>query len=102
MFIPFISEPRLFRRKGGGGGGRGGGGGGRSSGGGGKSSSGGGGKSSNSKGQSRTGGITTGSSTQRTSTYSRGFSSPAVIPTGQLFAGRIAGGGSRSQIFGTK
>ncbi|KIM37034.1 hypothetical protein M413DRAFT_52636, partial [Hebeloma cylindrosporum] len=33
--------------------------------------------------------------------YSRGSSAPAVIPVGQPFAGRIAGGGTRSQIFGT-
>ncbi|KIM37037.1 hypothetical protein M413DRAFT_448756 [Hebeloma cylindrosporum] len=105
MFVPFISEPRLLRRKGGGGGGK------SSSGGGKGSSSSSGGQSGKSsaksssssvKSKSRTSTIKTGSSSTKSSTYGRGSSVPAVIPAGQLFAGRIAGGGTRGQIFGTR
>ncbi|KIM37042.1 hypothetical protein M413DRAFT_31201 [Hebeloma cylindrosporum] len=98
MFIPFISQPRLLRRKGGGGGG------GHGGSGGGHSSSGGrsGGSSAKSGVQSKGATIKSGSSSMKASTYSRGSSVPAVIPPGQLFAGRIAGGGTRDQIFGTR
>ncbi|KAF8626499.1 hypothetical protein AX17_006552 [Amanita inopinata Kibby_2008] len=34
--------------------------------------------------------------------YGRGGGNPMVIPPGQPFAGRIAGGGTRSQVYGTR
>ena len=100
MYFPLITEPsdkydrRLYRRKGGGGEGGGGGGGGRSGSSGGKS----------------TGGISPGKSTSTISTggtsrsaiaYGAGGGPALTIPAGQLFAGRSAGGGLRSQIYGT-
>ncbi|KAF9461712.1 hypothetical protein BDZ94DRAFT_1167334 [Collybia nuda] len=110
MWIPFLSSSqsespnRLQKRKGGGGKG----GGGRSSGG----SKGGSGRSSGSKGSSSSGrksapisfgGSSKGSKPNKISTtYGRGGGSPAPIPAGQIFAGRIAGGGTRDQIFGNK
>lgn len=104
MHIPLITNPRyqdVGRRKGGGGGGRGGGIGGGS-----------GSKGSGSKGGSSepgSGGKTskvpiTGSSVSGKSTataYGYGGGTPKTIPTGQLFAGRTAGGATRAQVYGT-
>uniref|UniRef100_A0A0W0EVK4 Uncharacterized protein n=1 Tax=Moniliophthora roreri TaxID=221103 RepID=A0A0W0EVK4_MONRR len=122
MYFPLISSrsAALERRKGGGGGGGGGGGrgggstGGRSGG----SSGGSNGGSSGSRGGSTggrgsTGGGTTGSgsrsspisfggTSQSASTSSRGGGTPFSIPSGQIFAGRQVGGGTRDQIFGSR
>ncbi|KAG2133449.1 hypothetical protein BD769DRAFT_513567 [Suillus cothurnatus] len=101
MRIPLITSPRyqdIGRRKGGGGGGKGGG-----------SSS--GGKGSGAKGSgSGSGGKTskvpiTGSSASGKNTataYGYGGGKPQTIPSGQLFAGRTAGGATRAQIYGTR
>ena len=116
MFIPFVtSRPkskRIERRKGGGGGGK-------SSG----SSSTGGSGSSTSSSKSGSGTTSSGSGTSTSgsgktttvplststaggkssaSAYGSGGGSTIVIPSGQLFAGRSAGGGSRSQVLGTR
>ncbi|KXN83090.1 hypothetical protein AN958_01841 [Leucoagaricus sp. SymC.cos] len=114
MFIPGLSRrsstKTLERRKGGGGGGRGGGGrsGGSRGGGGGSSKSGGG-------GSSRSGGkapkpraikssstFSSGGKTRAPSAYGRGGGTPTPIPSGLPFAGRLVGGGTRSQVFGTR
>ncbi|KAG5720897.1 hypothetical protein E4T56_gene368 [Termitomyces sp. T112] len=106
MFVPFITprEPpdRLLRRKGGGGGGRGG-----SSGSSGKGSSGkGSGISSGSKGSSGSSktspSISSGGQKISSKSYGAGGGTPAMIPAGQLFGGRMAGGGMRNQVFGTR
>lgn len=34
--------------------------------------------------------------------YGSGGGKPLIIPSGQLFAGRSAGGASRSQVYGTR
>lgn len=127
MYIPLFSEsrPRLERRKGGGGGKSSGGGGkgsssksssgsggGKSSGGGGEGSGSEGGKGGSSKSSGGSGGgkksnvpLPSGGSSHGKSsatTYGYGGGKPIVIPAGQPFAGRSAGGATRSQIFGTK
>ncbi|KAG6899917.1 hypothetical protein C0995_004657 [Termitomyces sp. Mi166 len=106
MFVPLITprEPskRLFRRKGGGGGG------GRGGSSGGKGSSGkGSGSSSSGKGSSGSSSktspsISSGGKTISAKSYGTGGGTPAAIPAGQLFAGRMAGGGTRGQVFGTR
>ncbi|KAI5119151.1 hypothetical protein M0805_005230 [Coniferiporia weirii] len=99
MYIPFISSkrPKLFRRKGGGGGGgHGGSGGGTSGGSVGSTGSSGGTRSPVSIGS----GSTTDGKTSATS-YGAGGGKVAAIPSGQLFAGRTQGGGTREQVFGT-
>ncbi|KDR70411.1 hypothetical protein GALMADRAFT_76106 [Galerina marginata CBS 339.88] len=101
MFVPFFSSAtsqNLHRRKGGGKG---------ASGSSKSSSSSKSSKSSSSSSKSKTKTITTssrsGSTTFRSSTYSNSRAvTPAAIPAGQLFAGRLSGGGTRSQIFGTR
>jgi len=110
MFIPFITAPnpkRLYRRKGGGGGGKGGGGGGSSTGkSSGSSSTGGstsGGSSSSSSPKTKTVPLTSSTASGKSSAvaYGSGGGKPITIPTGQIFAGRSAGGGLRNQIYGT-
>jgi len=107
MYIPLFSESRsrrrLERRKGGGGG--------KGSGGGGKGSGGKGGKGGSSKNSGGSGGkkskapIPGGSSSLGKSSataYGYGGGKPIIIPAGQPFAGRSAGGATRDQVFGTK
>ncbi|KAF8912054.1 hypothetical protein CPB84DRAFT_1761155 [Gymnopilus junonius] len=108
MFVPFISkrsEQKLYRRKGGGGGGKGGGssGGGSSSGGKSSGSSGSTGKSSGSgsSGVSKSSPISSAGTTKSATTYGSGGGKTVTIPSGQIFAGRQSGGGTRPQVFGT-
>lgn len=107
MYIPLFSEfhprRRLERRKGGGGKG----GGGKGSGGkGGKGGKGGSSKSSSGSGGGKkskvplSGGGLFGKSSA--TSYGYGGGKAAIIPAGQPFAGRSAGGGTRDQIYGTK
>ncbi|KAF8809092.1 hypothetical protein BYT27DRAFT_7094897 [Phlegmacium glaucopus] len=99
MYFPFITkrydtyDQRLYRRKGGGkgGGGKSGGSGGESSGSGGKSSA---GKSSTP--------ITTAGTSRSATAYGAGGGRALAIPSGQLFAGRLAGGGTRDQVYGNR
>ncbi|KAF8156058.1 hypothetical protein B0H34DRAFT_715981, partial [Crassisporium funariophilum] len=98
MFVPFISSPNLVRRKGGGKGSSS-----SSSGKAGKSSASSSSSTKSSKSKTKTIKSSSGSKFKSSSTYgNRGTPPPMVIPAGQMFAGRIAGGGTRSQIFGTK
>ncbi|KAJ6505332.1 hypothetical protein C8R45DRAFT_861092 [Mycena sanguinolenta] len=92
MFVPLISKrsPSLARRKGGGKSG-----GGKSSSG--KSSSGSG--SASSKGKSSSVSTSTGSRTA--TTYGGGGGKATTIGSGQSFAGRTEGGGTRGQVYGT-
>ncbi|KAG7439771.1 uncharacterized protein BT62DRAFT_1013498 [Guyanagaster necrorhizus] len=111
MYVPFVStlsgSRKLYRRKGGGGGGKGGGsrsGGGKS---GGAGKSGGGGKSGGSSSGSGSGAkpiqpVNTGGSSKKSFSYSTGGGSALTIPSGQPFAGRSQGGASRSQVYGTR
>ncbi|KAF8809096.1 hypothetical protein BYT27DRAFT_7163500 [Phlegmacium glaucopus] len=111
MYFPFITkrsdtyDQRLYRRKGGGGGGKSGGSGGKSSGSGGKSS-GSGSKSSGSSGGIKPGRsstpITTAGTSTSATTYGAGGGRALAIPSGQLFAGRLAGGGTRDQVYGDR
>ncbi|KAK0467144.1 uncharacterized protein EV420DRAFT_1507461 [Desarmillaria tabescens] len=118
MFVPFITA-RMQRRAGGGGGGGSTGGGSKGgsgstsksgSGTGSSSSSGGskgssGGSSSGSNGGSSNGkvsSVSAGGTSKAASSYSRGGGSISTIPSGQLFAGRSIGGGTRDQVFGTR
>lgn len=97
MFVPFISkrsESTLFRRKGGGGGGKGGGGGGGKS-----SGSGSGGRGG---GTARSSPISSGGSSKSATSYGNGGGRSSSIPSGQLFAGREAGGGTRNEVVGTR
>jgi len=104
MFIPVISvradkkKKRLERRKGGGGGGRGGGGFGSSRGGGSKGSK---GSSSGGGSGGRTSSVSIGGSTKSAGS-GQGGGKPITIPSGQLFAGRSAGGGTRGQVYGAQ
>ncbi|EGO04088.1 hypothetical protein SERLA73DRAFT_175836 [Serpula lacrymans var. lacrymans S7.3] len=112
MYVPFITPKlqTLARRKGGGGGGRGGGG---------SSSSGGesGGTSSGSGSKGSSGGSTGGTAGRTSSvplsgssasgkssatSYGAGGGKSITIPSGQLFSGRTAGGGTRQQVVGTR
>ncbi|KAH7906651.1 hypothetical protein BJ138DRAFT_1093846 [Hygrophoropsis aurantiaca] len=106
MHIPFISTniQNIGRRKGGGGGGSKGG-----SSSGGKSGSSGGSKGGSSGGSSGSSGKQTsvplsGSSGSKSSAtaYGRGGGNPVTIPSGQLFAGRSAGGATRDQVYGSR
>ncbi|KAK1232626.1 hypothetical protein PQX77_004247 [Marasmius sp. AFHP31] len=116
MFIPFIStfstkrrRSGLDRRAGGGGGGGGGGGRGGSTGGSGSGRSGGGGSSSGGRSGGSTGSrspsISTGNggsgSSKPISSISTGGGPVSQISSG-AFAGRSIGGGSRSQVYGTR
>ncbi|KDQ52174.1 hypothetical protein JAAARDRAFT_139228 [Jaapia argillacea MUCL 33604] len=123
MFVPFFTRREqdgrrsLFRRKGGGGkgGGSGGKGGGSSGKGGGSGGKGGGssskgsgskgGGSSTTKGKTSSVSLSGGKTSNGKSTatrYGHGGGKSIVIPSGQLFSGRTAGGGSRSQVFGSR
>jgi hypothetical protein len=101
MFVPFFTkrsaDKKLFRRKGGGG--KGGG-----SSGGGKSSEGGGGGSSSggSSGTARSSSISSAGTSKAATSYGGGGGRAITIPSGQLFAGRSAGGGTRSEVTGTQ
>lgn len=102
MRIPLITSPRyqdIGRRKGGGGGGKGGGKGGSSGKGGGAKggSSGSGGKTSK---VPISGSSASGKSTA--TAYGNGGGTPKTIPSGQFFAGRSAGGATRTQMYGTR
>ncbi|KAI0317055.1 hypothetical protein OF83DRAFT_185343 [Amylostereum chailletii] len=117
MRVPFISTTQnLEKRKGGGG--KGGGGGSK---GGGSTGKTGGGSSSSSGGTSKGSSSDTGASSSprgassgqtvpvsslpagksSASTSSRGGGTPVTIASGQPFAGRTAGGGTRDQVYGT-
>ncbi|KAH9483897.1 hypothetical protein JR316_0003375 [Psilocybe cubensis] len=93
MLVPFLSkrsDQQLHRRKGGGKSG-GSGGGGRSGG------------SGSGRGSSRSSPINVGSGTTKPATsYGFGGGKATTIPSGQLFAGRSAGGGNRDQVFGNR
>ncbi|KAJ7039946.1 hypothetical protein C8F04DRAFT_925178, partial [Mycena alexandri] len=110
MFVPFFSTrrrdtselPPLARRKGGG----------ASSGGKGSSSSS-VGKSSSSSGKSssssskdgtpiKSAPITVTGTSKSSSTYGGGGGKVVAVPKGQVFAGRMQGGGTRAQIYGTQ
>lgn len=101
MRIPLITSPRyqdIARRKGGGGGGKGG--------------------STSGKGSGAKGGSSGSTSAGKTSNvpisgssasgksiaiaYGNGGGTPKTISTGQFFAGRSAGGGTRAQMYGTR
>jgi hypothetical protein len=89
MFVPFFSkrsERSLIRRKGGGGKGAGGG----------KSGSGG------STGAGRSSPISSSGSSKSATSYGAGGGKVTTIPSGQLFAGRTSGGGTRSEVFGNR
>ncbi|KAF6763879.1 hypothetical protein DFP72DRAFT_873661, partial [Ephemerocybe angulata] len=99
VFVPLISSPsierqKLWRRKGGGGGGKGGGGGG----GGGKS----GGSGGSSGGGRSAGTISSGGTSRGASTSGAGTRSVSNIPSGSLFAGRTVGGGTRTDVYGSR
>ncbi|KAI0071655.1 hypothetical protein K474DRAFT_1606564 [Panus rudis PR-1116 ss-1] len=115
MYVPGITQ-RLYPRKGGGGHG-GGHAGGHSEGGkaggskGGSSGSGGskgdvGSKSGSSSGGGRGAAVPLSGSSPKSgrsvSTYNQGGGPMVTIPSGQPFAGRAAGGGSRDQVFGSQ
>lgn len=93
MFIPFFSKPSkrsLVRRKGGGG---------SKGGGGGKS---GGGAKPGSSSASRSSSISTSGSSKSATSYGAGGGKSFTIPSGQLFAGRTSGGGTRLEIYGNR
>ncbi len=87
VFFPGISKPRrrLEKRKGGGGGGRGGGGGGSAGGGGGRAAP-----------------ISAGGGSRSASDTASGCGPITTIPQGQLFSGRMQGGGQRGEVFGNR
>ncbi|KAF8137692.1 hypothetical protein EV363DRAFT_1318654 [Boletus edulis] len=103
MLIPFITSRsksrHLERRKGGGGGGDTG----ESNGSSPSSSKSGSGSSTSGSGRQTSVPLTTTTGSGKTSAiaYGSGGGSRIVIPAGQLFAGRSAGGGARDQIYGT-
>ncbi|KAF9225627.1 hypothetical protein BS17DRAFT_554757 [Gyrodon lividus] len=107
MFVPIVT-PKLQsieRRKGGGGGGKSSGGSSSSSSsksGSGSSSSEGGGTSSGGKQTSVPISGSTSSGKSTATVYGSGGGKSITIPSGQLFSGRSAGGGSRGQVFGTR
>ncbi|KAJ7583860.1 hypothetical protein C8J56DRAFT_748768, partial [Mycena floridula] len=96
MFVPFLTkrvESKLSRRKGGGGGG----------GGGGHGSSAAhaeGGESSSGPGAGRGSSIGTSAGGKSATPFSNGGGKVTTIPSGSLFAGREAGGGTRAQVYG--
>ncbi|KAJ7583873.1 hypothetical protein C8J56DRAFT_952087 [Mycena floridula] len=94
MFVPFLTkrqETKLYRRKGGGGGGKGGGGGAKGG------SSGGGSGAGAGRGSS----VGTSTGSKSATPFSSGGGKVTTIPSGSLFAGRQAGGGTRDQVYGT-
>ncbi|KAG2142375.1 hypothetical protein DEU56DRAFT_733692 [Suillus clintonianus] len=105
MRIPLITSryQDLGRRKGGGGGGKGGGSGAKGGTGGSSGSS---SSSSGGESNSKTSKVPiTGSSASGKSTataYGSGGGKSITIPTGQLFAGRTAGGATRGEMYGTR
>ncbi|KAJ7182111.1 hypothetical protein C8R46DRAFT_811721, partial [Mycena filopes] len=106
MFVPFLStrqvSSRLARRRGGGGGGGKGGGGSSGAKGG---SSGKGTSSTSSTGKAGSIGGTSpisGLTSKSASPTSSGGGKAVVIPAGTTFAGRMQGGGTRGQIWGTR
>ncbi|EKM57725.1 uncharacterized protein PHACADRAFT_251537 [Phanerochaete carnosa HHB-10118-sp] len=105
VHVPGITQ-RLYPRKGGGGGGGKGGGSGGEGGGTGKGSGseGSGDGSTGSSGRSSVplSGSTGGSNDRTITAYGKGGGSASTIPSGQLFAGRNVGGGTRDQVFGTR
>lgn len=114
MFIPSFGEPtnvrKLSPRKGGGGGGHGGGGGGRASGGGGARGS--TGSATSHSGSVPKGSpnlstvphtsmpIITGGQTLKAGAFNNGGGPVHLIGPQLPFAGRMAGGGTRSQVYG--
>jgi len=107
MYFPFITtrsdtyDQRLYRRKGGGGRGGGGKSGGSSSG----SRSGSSGKSGGSSGGSpgkSSSPISTGGTSRGATAFGAGGGQALAIPSGQLFAGRLVGGGTRNQVYGDR
>ncbi|KAF4614854.1 hypothetical protein D9613_002974 [Agrocybe pediades] len=99
MFVPFFSkrsDEKLYRRKGGGGKGGGSSGGGRSGGGttGGRGGTGG--------GSARSSSVNTPIGSKSATSFGNGGGSPVTIPSGQLFAGRQAGGGTRGEVYGSR
>ncbi|KAK0475410.1 hypothetical protein IW261DRAFT_1422244 [Armillaria novae-zelandiae] len=92
MYVPFISQRarKVFRRKGGGKGG---------SSGGGKSS---GSSGSTSSGSTRSQSVSSSGSSKQATSYGNGGGLVSTIPSGQLFAGRQQGGGTRDQVMGTR
>jgi len=89
MFVPFLTpKKQLSRRRGGGKGAKGGG-----------SESGGG---TGSVGTTKTTPITTSGTSKTASSYGSGGGKAISIPSGQLFAGRSEGSGTRAQVFGTR
>ena len=119
MYVPGVTEPsaqRLYRRKGGGGGGKGGGGKSGSSGRSGSSSSSGNNRNSGSKSSSGSSGSTgsvgtrgstvpvSGATNGRTTAvaYGSGTTKVVTIPQGQPFAGRTSGGATRGSVYGNR
>ncbi|KAJ7863080.1 hypothetical protein B0H14DRAFT_2739233 [Mycena olivaceomarginata] len=62
----------------------------------------GGGEGGGTGGTSRSSPVTTPGGSKSATSYGAGGGTPAIIPSGQLFAGRSEGGGTRGQIFGTR
>ncbi|KAG7442542.1 uncharacterized protein BT62DRAFT_982442 [Guyanagaster necrorhizus] len=94
MYVPFISQPprKIYRRKGGG-----------------KNSSSRGTRKtstsssgSRSSGSTRTQSISTSGTSKQATSYGKGGGAVSTIPSGQLFAGRTQGGGTRDQVVGTR
>ncbi|KAJ7765329.1 hypothetical protein B0H16DRAFT_416941 [Mycena metata] len=107
MFVPFLTKKKqLSRRRGGGksggGGGESGGGGGESGGGGEKGSGSTGSGESGSTGAPRSSPVTTSGSSKQATSYGVGGGAVVTIPSGQLFTGRMEGGATRAQVFGTR
>ncbi|KAI0782049.1 hypothetical protein C8Q75DRAFT_728114 [Abortiporus biennis] len=102
MYVPIASElgQRLYRRKGGGKGGGGAKGGGGTSG-----SKGSSGSSSSSGGVGSSvpvSGSLGGSKSKTATAYGSGGGRTSQIPAGQLFAGRTQGGGTRTEVYGSR
>jgi len=92
MFVPFFTPKRqLSKRKGGG-----------KSGGGAKGGGSAGGAGSAEGGTGRSSSVSTSGSSKTAQSYGGGGGRVVTIPSGQPFAGRSEGGGTRSQIFGTQ
>jgi len=105
MFVPFLSErtpaqphKHIYPRKGGGGGKSGGG----SKGGGGSTGGSKGGGSSSPKPKSVPLGGKAPAGKGTATAYGGGGGKVTTIPSGSIFAGRTAGGGSRNQVFGSR
>ncbi|KAJ7644159.1 hypothetical protein FB45DRAFT_289713 [Roridomyces roridus] len=102
MYVPFLTKRRGGGKSGGGGGDAGGGG--TSSGGKGSTGSEPGGSTGTGAGAgARTNEPITASGSSRTATsYGNGGGKIITIPSGQLFQGRMEGGGTRAEVFGTR